>query len=211
MSCCIKSIKQNYKRNTTKNIKKLQNIKNTILYTVSIVQHLEYFFMLTAVRRGYHRNAAYEKELRREEKRKAFRHRQRVHRFNKRISMKAKARKVVPPTTEKAETKLPEQNLEDATPSTVETDNSGTWEVKNTSTTLRNGKSKGVSMKILFKPQEQRRFRRRMRKRGTMRYGLKKTVSAPSRLRMQTKIFDDAGCSQGFSGSQMPCMDVSFL
>ncbi|XP_076096325.1 uncharacterized protein LOC143067152 [Mytilus galloprovincialis] len=162
----------------------------------------------SAVRRGYHRNAAYEKELRREEKRKAFRHRQRVHRFNKRISMKAKARKVVPPTKEKAETKLPEQNLEDATPSTVETDNSGTWEVKNTSTTLRNGKSKGVSMKILFKPQEQRRFRRRMRKRGTMRYGLKKTVSAPSRLRMQTKIFDDAGCSQGFSGSQMPCMDI---
>lgn len=162
----------------------------------------------SAGRRGYHRNAAYEKELRREEKRKAFRHRQRVHRFNKRLNMKTKNRTVAPPTTEQVETRRPEQNNEEATPSTVETDNSGTWEVKNTSTTLRNGKSKGVSMKILFKPQEQRRFRRRIRKRGRMRYGLKKTVSAPSRLTLQTQTFDNAGCSQGFSGSRMPCMDI---
>jgi hypothetical protein len=45
-----------------------------------IIYECNYFS--SAGRRVYHRNAAYEDELWREEKRKAVRHRQRVRRFN---------------------------------------------------------------------------------------------------------------------------------
>ena len=141
------------------------------------------FYFSSAGRRVYHRNAAYEDELWREEKRKAVRHRQRVRRFNKRLSLKGKVS-----NTEVTQT-IPEVTTESLpvpvteTTESKEEDNSGTWEVKNTSTMLRNGKSKGaLSMKLLFRPQERRRFRRRMRKRGKIRYGLRKAVPRRSKL-----------------------------
>jgi hypothetical protein len=150
-------------------------------YKQVIIYECNYFS--SAGRRVYHRNAAYEDELWREEKRKAVRHRQRVRRFNKRLSLKGKVS-----NTEVTKT-IPEVTTENLPVSVTDTteskeeDNSGTWEVKNTSTMLRNGKSKGaLSMKLLFRPQERRRFRRRMRKRGKIRYGLRKAVPRRSKL-----------------------------
>lgn len=145
----------------------------------------------SAGRRGYHRNAAYENELWREEKRKAVRHRQRVRRFNKRLKAKSYVNKIativqydVEPTAKKVETVVEEAESTDA-------DNNGTWVVKNTSTMLRNGKSKGaLSMKLLFHPQE-RRFRRRIRKRGKIRYGLRKAVSSASKIMVHTQAPED--------------------
>ena len=159
--------------------------------------------MYLAGRRGYHRNAAYEKELWREEKRKAYRHRQRVRRFNKKFKKTSNILQEVQPIQQQTDEKenfkaaekdmLLEENTEPEPEAETVEDNTGTWEIKNTSTTLRNGKSKGVSMKILFKPQEERRFRRRMKKRGKIRYGLRKTVSAPSKLinRYQEQYFEE--------------------
>lgn len=141
-------------------------------------------YFSSAGRRVYHRNAAYEDELWREEKRKAVRHRQRVRRFNKRLSLKGKvSNREVTKTIPEVTTESVPVPVTDTTESKEEEDNSGTWEVKNTSTMLRNGKSKGaLSMKLLFRPQERRQFRRRMRKRGRIRYGLRKAVPRRSKL-----------------------------
>lgn len=133
-------------------------------------------------KRHYHRNAAYEKELWRDENRKAFRNRHRVRPFTKKVNTKqetdsqitfsAKEDVQLTDLTEQVETNSP----------TADGDSSGTWEIKNTSTTLRNGKSKVVSMKILFKPQEQGRLRRKIRKRGKIRCSLQKNASATNKV-----------------------------
>lgn len=167
--------------------------------------------MFTVRRRRYHRNAAYEKELWRDENRKAFRNRQRVRRFTKRIATRAKTNSdAISSSPEKEHVGEPGQEQLDTSASTADGDNSGTWEIKNTSTTLRNGKSKGVSMKILFKPQEQRRLKRKMRKRGKIRYGLRKTVSAPTKL--ITQYQEQLYCVEGTQeGLHIPGYEVSLM